>query len=360
VGPTRHMRVARREVVTGAPERVQGPAAPASHARTAAAGLALLLAAAPLAGCSGSGGTSLNPIDWWHQMEGGRLAETRPPPPNADAPYPNLGTVPAKPPPPDKAAQAGIASGLVADRGNAHYEQSIVPLPQVRPPAGTPAATLAQGAKPADADQQPNASLPAATAPARPPPPPSVARVPVAPVSTAPLAAPAAPPAAAPDASTAPAASPAAPAAAPASQTADASMPTIPDAPPSPPQLAGAAPAVVAPTVPPVAPPPPPPVPKPNGPPVAIPFAIGSAVVPADSLAPIKLLVKTRGASSIAVTGFGEAASTDPAAQAAALPLGLDRARAVAAVLMANGVPGSAINITAEPQGSGAAARLVN
>ena len=83
-------------------------------------------------------------------------------------------------------------------------------------------------------------------------------------------------------------------------------------------------------------------------------------MLPADALPPIKLLAKRRGAASISVTGFGEATSTDPGAQSAALPLALDRARAVAAILMANGVPGSVIRISAEPQGSGAAARLVN
>ena len=139
-------------------------------------------------------------------------------------------------------------------------------------------------------------------------------------------------------------------------------MPPIPAAPPPPPQLAGVAtpPVVTAPTPPVLAPPPAPPVPKPNGPAVPIPFAAGSAVLPADSLPAIKLLARQRGAASIAVTGFGEATSSDPAAQAAALPLALDRARAVAAMLMANGVPGSTIRIDADPQGSGAAARLVN
>jgi outer membrane protein OmpA-like peptidoglycan-associated protein len=140
-------------------------------------------------------------------------------------------------------------------------------------------------------------------------------------------------------------------------------MPDIPQAPPPPPQLAGLAAqlAMPAPTTPPVAPPPPPPAPpKLNGEPLAIPFPAGSAVLPADALAPIKLLAGRRGAANIAVTGFGEAPSNEPAAQAAALPLALDRARAVAAMLMANGVPGAAIRIAAEPQGSGAAARLVN
>jgi outer membrane protein OmpA-like peptidoglycan-associated protein len=101
-------------------------------------------------------------------------------------------------------------------------------------------------------------------------------------------------------------------------------------------------------------------VPVVDGSAVAIPFAAGSAVLPADALPPIKLLARRRGAASIAVTGFGEATSSEAAAQAAALPLALDRARAVAAMLMANGVPGNVIRIAAQPQGSGAAARLVN
>ena len=138
-------------------------------------------------------------------------------------------------------------------------------------------------------------------------------------------------------------------------------MPAIPDAPPAPPQLPGAPPTVTAPTVPPVAPPAPPaPVVVVKGQAVAIPFAAGSAVLPADALAPIKQLATSRGTNSIAVTGFGEATSSDPAAQSAALPLALNRARAVAAQLMTDGVPGTIIRIAAEPQGSGAAARVVN
>ena len=97
-----------------------------------------------------------------------------------------------------------------------------------------------------------------------------------------------------------------------------------------------------------------------NGKPVAIPFAAGSAVLAPEALVSIKVLARSRGAASIAVTGFGDATSTDPTAQSAALPLALDRARAVAAQLMASGVPAASIRITAEPQGSGAAARLVN
>src|ERR1700733_5502919 len=33
----------------------------------------------PLSACSGT--SSLNPIDWWHRAEGGKIAEDRPAPP---------------------------------------------------------------------------------------------------------------------------------------------------------------------------------------------------------------------------------------------------------------------------------------
>ena len=84
-----------------------------------------------LAGCSDS---TLNPVDWWHSLEGGPLDETRPPPPNADAPYPKLGNVPAKGSAPDMTAPNQIAKALIADRENAHYDASLSPL-QATPPA---------------------------------------------------------------------------------------------------------------------------------------------------------------------------------------------------------------------------------
>ena len=32
----------------------------------------------------------MNPVSWWHDLQGGKIAEERPPPPGADQPYPNL------------------------------------------------------------------------------------------------------------------------------------------------------------------------------------------------------------------------------------------------------------------------------
>ncbi len=119
-------------------------------------------------------------------------------------------------------------------------------------------------------------------------------------------------------------------------------------------------PQTTAPTPPPVPPPTPPPLPAAPGAPVAIVFPSGSAVLPAQAQATLKALARRRGARAIAVTGFGEASGDTAGAQAAALPLALDRARAVAADLYALGVPAAAVHIAALPAGSGAAARLVD
>ncbi len=61
----------------------------------------------------------------------------------------------------------------------------------------------------------------------------------------------------------------------------------------------------------------------------------------------------------IAVTGYGDATSDDPAAQSAALTLGLSRARAMAAALTAAGVPATAVQVDAAAIGRGGTARRV-
>jgi outer membrane protein OmpA-like peptidoglycan-associated protein len=93
---------------------------------------------------------------------------------------------------------------------------------------------------------------------------------------------------------------------------------------------------------------------------VLIGFPPGSATLPVDSLAALKLLARQRGDRTISVTGYGEAAGSDATTQSTALPLAMARARAVATNLLAAGVPGSAIRINAEAQGNGAAARVIN
>jgi outer membrane protein OmpA-like peptidoglycan-associated protein len=94
--------------------------------------------------------------------------------------------------------------------------------------------------------------------------------------------------------------------------------------------------------------------------PVAVAFPRGSASLPSAGSASLRQLAAKRGGASIAVTGYGESASSDPDAQSAALTLGLNRAQAMAAVLTAAGVPASSVRLDAEASGRGGTARLLN
>ncbi len=316
-----------------------GRSRPAVRAVAVAATLAL-------AGCSSLSG--IDPVAWWHDLEGGPVADARPPPPNADAPYPNLASVPDRPTGSDAAQRGQIANALIADRRHAQYDASLAPLP----PAGTRLPTPAPIAPPppASADSEAsNASLATASAPPAPvpvsPPAPGPAapkRAPVPAVQATPLG----PVAAAPSEGQA-----AAPAGA---------LPAIPDQPPPPPALPGVVQAT-APTPPPA--PPPPPAAAPAAPVAsavdAVAFPAGSGVLPSAALPGLRAIAGRRGGGTVAVLGFGEAAGTEPAAQQAAIPLALARARAIAAALEGAGVPASAIRIDAEAAGQGGVVRLI-
>ncbi len=91
-----------------------------------------------LAGCS-SFPASMNPVSWWHDLQGGKIAEERPPPPGADQPYPNLASVPPKPEAPDRAALANIATALIADRTNAQHAAAAAPIADPSLPSASPA-----------------------------------------------------------------------------------------------------------------------------------------------------------------------------------------------------------------------------
>ncbi len=88
-------------------------------------------------------------------------------------------------------------------------------------------------------------------------------------------------------------------------------------------------------------------------------FVTGSAELPELASNALKQLASRRGSGIIAVVGYGDATSNDPDAQAAALTLGLSRAKAMAAALSAAGVPASAVQLDAEAIGRGGMARLV-
>jgi outer membrane protein OmpA-like peptidoglycan-associated protein len=287
---------------------------------------ALLLAALLPSACAKLPETT-NPVTWWHDLQGGAIAEQRPPPPGVGMPYPNLGTVPPKPTPPDPATRQRISSALLQDRSNAQYVASLAPIAlPPRPPAPPKSAA-------ADPDAT-TASLDAVEAPP--------AKTPV----------PNASPLTAGDATTAAAD--------------NAPPPTIPDAPPAPPVFPGIA---IGPTT---------ATPLPKAPPavavnklsesarvpVPVPFATGSAVLPPGAIGPLKQLATRRvGAppgAAIDITGFGDATDTEPQLQTAGITLGLARAHAIAAALIADGVPANVLRIAAQPSGRGGDARLVD
>jgi outer membrane protein OmpA-like peptidoglycan-associated protein len=347
----------------------------------------------------------MNPVSWWHDLQGGKIAEQRPPPPGADQPYPNLATVPPKPAEPDRAALANIANALIADRTNTQHANAAAPIADPSSPTASPA-LFGKGTVPPPPPPPPpgtptaSASLPAADAPAAPPSPappspsqasatpapvPAPAKAPVAAVQSAalpppeasappavdtpaPAPAPATPAAATPvTAAPAPTTSspatatpattaPLTPPGASAQPTAEAApAPPLPTTPPPPPNLTSGVPSAPPPAA--AVPASPPPANAANT--VSVTFVNGSAELPATAATTLKALASRRGTGIIAVTGYGDASSNDPDAQSAALTLGLSRAQAMAAALTSAGVPRSAVQVDAEAIGRGGAARLV-
>lgn len=287
--------------------------------------LALLLALLLPAACSHRSDTA-DPVTWWHELQGGAIAEQRPPPPGAELPYPTLVTVPPKPAPTDPATRRGLSSALLHDRTNAEYVASLAPI-------GLPPRTPAPP-KPTAADPDAStASLEAAQAPAK---------------TTRP----------APVAKTAAAASPA---------DSDVAAPSIPEMPPAPPVLGGVNIGATTPSPPPKAPPAANVAAKLSDvarTPVPVAFAAGSAVLPPSAVGPLKQLALRRAKAAIGaaidILGFGEATDTQPQLQNAGITLGLARAHAIAAALIAAGVPANSLRIEAQATGLGGDARLVD
>ncbi len=295
-----------------------------------------------LGGCSSS--SSMNPVNWWHGLQGGKIAEERPPPPGADAPFPNLSTVPARPTPPDRDAMRKLTDALIGDRANAQYSAEAAPLADPSSPSASPnlfgAGTLppppkAPPPKPPTATEPPamSASLPAASAP--PPPPSAPTPAPQRPVQSQALEAPIVPPTEA-----------AEPPPPPVDTT------PLPDLPSAPPPRAAATPPP-APVVTPIAP-----APAPAGG-AMIGFAPGSSSLSPTAADEVKRFLTGRVGQPIAVTGYGDATSADPGVQAAAVSLALTRAQAVVNALTAAGVPRAAITLGAEAAGRGASLRLL-
>ncbi len=164
----------------GQPRRARGRVQADPGSESGTSGLRFRLAPAVrvvlallLSGCASLPG-SLNPVSWWHDLQGGKIAEERPPPPGADQPYPNLATVPPKPPPADLAAMTNLSNGLIADRANAQHLASLAPLADPSSPSASPE-LFGKGTVPPPPPPPPpgtktaSASLPGAEAPPAPP-----------------------------------------------------------------------------------------------------------------------------------------------------------------------------------------------
>ena len=75
------------------------------------------------------------------QTISGKIAKDRPSPPGANDPDPNLGSVPSRPPPPNREEMKRITEGLVADRANAQYSNAATPIPDPSSPSASPASS---------------------------------------------------------------------------------------------------------------------------------------------------------------------------------------------------------------------------
>ena len=88
-------------------------------------------------------------------------------------------------------------------------------------------------------------------------------------------------------------------------------------------------------------------------------FLAGDSSLSPPAADEVKAFAAKRGTATIAVTGYGDATASDPDAQSAALTLGLSRAQAVLDALKADGVPATAVRVSAEASGRGASMYLV-
>lgn len=312
-----------------------------------------VLVLASLFGVSGcSNDPTTGPVAWWHHAEGGKIAEARLPPPGSNEPYPNLATVPAKPPAPNATEWTQRTAGLITDRIEADQLAALAPIPPVGPATTLPGMAPQAPATPAQQSAA-SAALVGVTSPPRNGSAPSAAPGQMAKTQPATNAR-GSVQAVAPGSSTAAGgnAGPATAGLSTAERVANGQLPPLPGEVPARPGIAP--------------PPPPPLVPATVTPPQAlaptgaiIDFSDNSAALNDPALAEVKALAADRGDYGIAITGYGGATSSDPVVQSAALSLGLSRAQALATALVAQGVPYAMLRLNAEAAGRGATLRLL-
>jgi outer membrane protein OmpA-like peptidoglycan-associated protein len=265
------------------------------------------------------------PVGWWHDLVGGEIAASRPPPPGADLPYPYLGTIPQKPTLPSASFRETVQTRLTEQRDDterlAARTPIVLPAQSVPPPPPKPS-----DAPPADTA---NASLPGADAPPPKKAPADVVQTDAGPAAGAPVILAGAP-------------------------LGSEDGPPIPEAPPQPPTFEGV-PAQPAPT-------PPPPLPAHSPAKLAgdvVLFAPGDATLDPSQTETLKDVAGRRAHGQIAIEGHGETKADSPGAQADALALGVRRALAIANKLAALNVPKDKIQISATAFGRDAAVRLI-
>ncbi len=295
---------------------------PAWHRQATGKLLAALLATGVVSSLAGCVQDPFGPaVNLYHNLQGGEIAQQRPPPPGAHDPYPNLGTTPARPPPPDIATEQRIADELAAERDAQQRLAAANPLVVVQPVAAT---------KPAAPD--PNANQVTVAGADAPPPAPAPA--------PRKLAAPAPSPfdqvPAVPDA------------------IASGPLPSFAAAAPPPPTGLG----VVLPPAPAAPAPVPVPAAKPPANTILVAFTPGSATLPPSANLNLRRFALAHKGAGVTVTGHGEAANRTPEAQADALKLALQRAQAMAAALGEAGVSAANLHLQADAAGTGGTATL--
>ena len=345
-----------------------------------AAGMAIVVASvAGLGGCQGSGAIG-GGEGLFHDLEGGAVAEQRPPPPGVNDPYPNLGTMPKRPPAPDVLAQQKLADQLASQRDQA--EQAAAASPLTARPAPPPIPK-------APATPDPNANRVVVDAAAAPPPPPKTpaAKAPATPATASPGTTSAIPSLASIPAVPAATASGAMPDLAVAPPPEPTGLGTLPNSPVAAPTVTAAAttPAAAAPSTPPpaaLAKPATPaapkswldalltPPPKPVGDTivkiaaptagnsVTIDFTPGSAELPPSATLNLRRFALAHRGSAVTVTGHGGDVLPGADPQSRALDLALRRAQAIATSLGAAGVSAANLHVHAEAAGLGGSANL--
>ena len=273
-----------------------------------------------------------NPVDWWHNLEGGAIAEQRPDPPGAQDPFPNLSIVPARPVPTPQAQRLALTAQLTAERDGARRDGARDPLAALPAPAA-PKANRA----PDLTSTSPPSTLPASTLPASTPPPMATLDAASAPPAPAGLREPlpARVPVAAKTRPPARGVLPSGP------------VPDLPAGPPPTPILSGMPAATFAPAT------------RRLTPSLMVAFAPNDDALPPGTQLAVQALADRRFGGAVLVFSGGDAPPSAAGQQGPALALALRRAQVLGRAVAAAGVPPAQTRTRAEASGRESGLRLV-